>query len=109
MFTHDPARTTGFVRAVGVATDGTEHRLSPELSGGTVEVIHAAQTLATEVRRGRAGELCAEIAERVARSGLDVAAVMIVTDRYDIVTGLQADDPQPVSRDEHARCQVGPS
>jgi hypothetical protein len=108
MFTHDPARTTGFVRAVGVAADGTESVLSPELSGGTVEVIHAAQTLATEVRRGRAGGLCAEIAARVERSDSDLVEILVVTERYDIIAGLRADAPTPIARDEHARCAVVP-
>ena len=106
MFTHDPPRTTGFQRAVGVTVDGREVRLSPELAGGTVEVIHAAQTLTRAVRRGEAGELCAEIAARVSRSDLDITEVLVITERYDIITGLQAGDAQPQARDEHARCTV---
>jgi hypothetical protein len=107
MFTHNPNDTTGIERAVGLTADGDEVRLSPELSGGTVEVIHAAQTLTNAVRRGEAAELCVEIAGRVAASGLtEVAEVVVTTDRFEIVEGLRSDDPQPVERVVHARCEV---
>src|SRR3990170_2002557 len=107
MFTHNPGETTGIERAVGLSEAGVEVRLSPELSGGTVEVIHAAQTLTNAVRRGEAGELCAEIAERVAGSdSSEVVEVVVATDRFAIVAGLREDDPQPVERVVHARCEV---
>lgn len=107
MFTHNPSDTTGIERAVGLTVDNSELRLSPELAGGTVEVIHAAQTLTNAVRRGEAGALCVEIADRVASSDLtEVVEVLVVTDRFAIVEGLRSDDPQPVTRDEHARCEV---
>lgn len=107
MFTHDPTDATGIERAIGVTSDGDTMRLSPELSGGTVEVIHAAQTLTSAVRRGAAGELCVEIADRVAVAELtDVVEVVVVTERFSIVAGLRADDPQPIERIEHARCEV---
>lgn len=66
MFTHNPRAVAGFQRALGVTADGDEVVLSPQLAGGTVEVIHAAQTFATALRQGRGDEPCAEIAERVA-------------------------------------------
>ena len=107
MFTHNPRDTTGIERAVGITAGGAEVRLSPELSGGTVEVIHAAQTLTNAVRRGEADELCAEIAGRVAESDLTgVVEVVVTTDRFEIVDGLRSDDPQPVERVVHARCEV---
>lgn len=106
MFTHDPAAVSGFVRAIGVTADGTDVVLSPELTGGTVEVVHAAQTLTTALRQGRADELCVEIADRVAASGRDLVHVLIVTDRYDIVDAMRSDQPEPVGRDEHVACAV---
>ena len=107
MFTHNPRDTTGIELALGFTLSGDEVRLSPELSGGTVEVIHAAQTITDAVRRREAAALCVEIAERVARSGLDdVVEVRLVTDAYEIVEGLRADDPRPWSRVEHAACEV---
>jgi hypothetical protein len=109
MFTHDPDRVASFPRAIGLTRDGREVRLSPELTGGTVEVIHAAQTLTRAVNRGESAELCDEIAERVSRADLGVDQVVVVTDRYDLVSGLRADHPRPVARVEHVRCPVGPA
>lgn len=106
MFTHDPNDVTGFQRAIGVTADGTEVVLSPQLAGGTVEVIHAAQTIATALRRGLGDELCVEIAERVAGSGSPAIEVLVVTDRFDIIDGLRTDDPQPIDRDVHVTCEV---
>jgi hypothetical protein len=107
MFTHNPRDTAGVERAVGFTAAGDEVRLPPELSGGTVEVIHAAQTLTNAVRRGEAGELCIEIAGRVSDSDLtDVTEVVVATDWFEIVDGLRSDDPQPVERVVHARCEV---
>ena len=106
MFTHNPRAVAGFQRAVGVAADGDEVVLSPQLAGGTVEVIHAAQTIATALRQGRGAELCAEIAARVAESGSPAVEVLVVTDRFDIIDGLRAEDPLAVDRDVHAACEV---
>lgn len=108
MFTHDPPPVSEFLRAVGVRPDGLETVLSPELIGGTVEVIHAAQTLSNALRAGRAEEMCDEIAGRVVGAGLDVVEVLVVTDSFDIVEGLRADHPAPVDREEHAACAVPP-
>jgi hypothetical protein len=107
MFTARRAQVTSIERAVGVTADGTEQVLAPELTGGTVEVIHAAQTIVDAIRGGGADELCAEIAGRVAEAGdADTVEVVVVTERFDIVAGLRADDPQPVDRRVHARCAV---
>lgn len=106
MFTHDPAPVSGFLRAVGIHADGRESVLSPELIGGTVEVIHAAQTLSNALRAGHADEMCAEIAGRVARAGPDVVEVRVVTDSFGLVEGLLADHPQPVAREQHVVCAV---
>ena len=106
MFTHNPKNVTGFQRAIGITADGDEVVLSPELAGGTVEVIHAAQTIATALRQGRADDLCAEIAERVSQSASPAVEVLVVTDRFDIIDGLRQDDPRSVERDVHVTCEV---
>jgi hypothetical protein len=107
MFTARRAQVTSIERAIGIAEDGSEQVLTPELTGGTVEVIQAAQTIVDAIRGGTAAELCAEIAGRVAGSGdADTAEIVIVTERFDIVVGLRADDPEPIARDVHARCRV---
>jgi len=106
MFTHNPGGVTGFQRAVGITADGGEVILSPQIVGGTVEVIHAAQTIATALREGRGAGLCAEIAGRVAGSGSPAVEVLVVTDRFDIVDGLRAEVPRPIDRAVHATCEV---
>jgi hypothetical protein len=107
MFTARRSQVTSIQRAIGIAEDGGEHVLAPELTGGTVEVIQAAQTIFDAIRAGTAGELCTEIAGRVADSGdVDTAAVLVVTERFDVVAAVSADEPQPIDRDIHARCGV---
>jgi hypothetical protein len=107
MFTARRPQVTSIERAIGVAPDGTEHVLSPELTGGTVEVIHAAQTIVDAIRAGKSDDLCAEIAGRVAESGdADTTEVLVVRERFDVVTALDDDDPKSVDREVHARCEV---
>jgi hypothetical protein len=106
MFTSAQPATTSFVRAVAVAADGSQDGLPPEIAGGTVEVIHANRTLRRAVREGRAAEMCEEIAARAAAASPDVVEVLIVSERYDVIDALRADDPDAVSRTVHARCQV---
>ena len=107
MFTARRAQVTSIERAIGIAADGSEHVLGPELTGGTVEVIHAAQTIVDAIRAGSAGELCAEIAGRVSNSGDDhTTEIVVVTERFDIIAGLQRDDPEAAERSVHARCEV---
>jgi hypothetical protein len=103
MFTSAQPATTSFVRAVAVADDGSQDGLPPEIAGGTVEVIHANRTLRRAVREGRADEMCEEIAERAAARP-DVVEVLIVSERYDVIDALRADDPDAVSRTVLARC-----
>jgi hypothetical protein len=107
MFTARRSQVTSIERAIGVAPDGTEHVLSPELTGGTVEVIHAAQTIVDAIRAGSAEVLCAEIAGRVADSDDEgIAEVVVVRERFDVVSALDDNDPQAVDRDVYARCEV---
>jgi hypothetical protein len=107
MFTARRAQVTSIERAIGVSVDGEEHVLSPELTGGTVEVIQAAQTVFDAIRDGTADALCAEITDRIAASGdARTAEVLVVTEHFDVVAALRADDPEPVDRHTHARCEV---
>ena len=107
MFTARRAQVTSIERAIGIADGGSEHVLAPELTGGTVEVIHASQTIVDAIRAGSAAELCAEIAGRVAASGDDgTVEVIVVTERFDVVAALRTADTDPVDRKVHARCEV---
>lgn len=107
MFTGAQPATTSFVRAIGVRSDGSEDGLPPEISGGTVEVIHANRTLRRAVREGRAAEMCEEIAGRATAQRTDVVAVLVVSERYGVIDALRADRPDVVSRTVHARCATG--
>lgn len=109
MFTADRDQTADFRRAIGVAADGTERSFPPMITGGSIEVVHAARTLTRAIATGTATELCAEIAERVSAVGADDVEVLVVTERYDIVDALRAADPQPISREVHARCPIAPA
>jgi hypothetical protein len=103
MFTGDHPAETSFVRAIGVDDAGGEEVLPPEVAGGTVEVIHTARTLRRAIGEGRAAELCADIAERAPQG---FSHVLIVVERYDVVTALRAEYPEPIRRDVHAECEV---
>lgn len=106
MFTSYQPEVTSFVRAIGVAADGAEDVLPPQLSGGTVEVIHANRTLNRALRDGRADEMCAEIADRVERVRPELVTVLIVTETYDVIDALRADRPEPTQRTVRAECPV---
>jgi hypothetical protein len=107
MFTARRSQVTSIERAIGIADDGSEHVLGPELTGGTVEVIQAAQTIFDAVHAGSAADLCVEIAGRVADSGENnTAEVIVVTERFDVIAALRATDAEPVERKVHARCAV---
>ena len=107
MFTARRPQVTSIDRAIGIADDGSEHVLGPELTGGTVEVIQAAQTIFDAIHAGSAADLCTEIAARVADLGdAGTAEVIVVTERFDVIAALRAADAEPVDRKVHARCVV---
>lgn len=106
MFTQERPRVTAVDLAVGVDDTGGDVRLDPGLVGGTVEVIQAVATVGRAISDGSADDLCAEVAERVGRSGRDeVVEILVVTDRYDVVEAL-VDPGPPQDRLVHARCEV---
>lgn len=106
MFTARRSQVTTIERTIGVASDGTERVLGPQLTGGTVEVIQAAQTIFDAIHGGTADALCAEIAERVGPVDDGPVEVVVVTERYDVVAALSADHAEPIDRQVHARCDV---
>ncbi|CAN5584386.1 hypothetical protein BH24ACT5_BH24ACT5_07920 [soil metagenome] len=106
MFTSDQPEVAWFYRAVGVTTGGDEVTLPPELSGGTVEVIHALKAIARAVDSGTVDQLCVEIAQRTAVAQPDVETVIVVRERYDVEDALVATDPEPARRRVLAHCRV---
>jgi hypothetical protein len=89
-----------------VLVDGDERqRLSPQVVGGTDEIVLAAVTVSKAIEEGPAGlaRLCREVAGRVDEAG----TIEIVTERHDAVTLLQ-DDADPMDVEVHHRCEATP-
>ena len=111
MYAGDRGREIALVTANALDADGERHRLSPRLIGRSDDPLVVAGELRAAVRADRAGERCAEIASRVATSGVgrpDVSplrAIEVVTELHDTVdrasgrTSLRR-------RIAHATCEV---
>jgi hypothetical protein len=106
MFAAEIDRTQAVDTAVAVGADGAVTRLTPAEIGGTTVVNQAASVVTTAIVGGRAAELCATIAERLAGESGPVT-VEVVTERYDAVRWFDG-DRTPVERVVHARCPVAP-
>jgi len=102
MFTAERDRVVDIDTAVLVDADG-RRRLSPEIVGGTEEIVSAAVTVSRAIADGDVSlaRLCAEIAGRVDGPG----SVEIVTERHDAVALLQ-DGVPPVAVTVHERCEA---
>jgi hypothetical protein len=98
------SRTATFVTAHGERADGSERRLSIEVIAGSDDPLIAASRVADAVAAGRADDVCAQIA---ARAPSDVAVVVVVRERHDVVDGARGDDSL-LHREQLARC-VSPS
>jgi hypothetical protein len=100
---------TAGVGTAGVGTAGKEaqtYRLDPQRIAATPQPVTAAVVVSLAIARGEAAQLCAEIAERVARSGPDDASTIeVVTERYDAVDWFDG-DRTPIERVVHATCAV---
>ncbi len=102
MFTSDRGRVIALDTVVLVDGDDRD-RLSPEVVGGTDEIVLAAVIVGDAVDGGRDAleRLCREVAERVGRSG----TVEIVTETHDTIALLQ-DDAPPLHVQVHHRCEA---
>jgi hypothetical protein len=100
MFTAERGGVITIDTAVFVS-GGHLERLSPEVIGGTDEIVLAAVTVTNAIHDGptELDRLCAEIAGRVHRSG----AVEIVTETHDTIALLRHDAP-PLDVLVHRRC-----
>jgi hypothetical protein len=106
MFAADIDRSQSVDTAVAVGADGAVIRLTPAEIGGTTVVNQAASVVTTAIVGGRAAELCATIAGRLAGQSGPVT-VEVATERYDAVRWFDG-DRTPVGRVVHARCPVAP-
>lgn len=104
MFTSERGRVIAIDTAVVVRADHRRERLSPEVIGGTDEVVLAAATVSNAIASGPASlaALCAEIAGRVDGPG----TVEIVTETHDAVALLR-DGTDPIDVRVHERCGTG--
>lgn len=101
MFANDrgPVAPVNTVLAVDAA--GELHTLSPEVIGGSDEVILAAATVSRAIRAGSADDLCRTVAERTDDDGW--VLLRVVTHRYDTVSYLSG-NRQPIDEIVHAEC-----
>lgn len=104
MFTADRGRVVDLDTVV-LVDGGQRRRLSPEVIGGTDEVVLASATVSRAIRGGPAtlAQLCREVAGRVDRPG----TVEVVTERHDTVALLQ-DGAPPLRTTVHERCVAPP-
>jgi hypothetical protein len=102
MFTAERGEVVDIDTAVRV-DDAGRHRLSPEMVGGTDEIVSAAVTVSRAIAGGDAAltRLCGEIAARVD----DPGTIEIVTERHDAVALLQ-DGTEPLGVTVHQRCEA---
>lgn len=87
MFTAERGEVVDLDTAVLVDGDGRRRRLSPEVVGGTDEIVAASVAVSRAIAEGPAAldRLCREIADRVDEPG----EVQIVTERHDAVDLLR--------------------
>jgi hypothetical protein len=104
MFSENLGRVTDIDTAVGLDHDGARIRLSPELIGGGVEVIHAGETVTRSILRGDTDALCREIADR-ARSRHDLVHIEVVTERHDAVAWFSG-NKEPLAVTVHSTCDI---
>ena len=100
MFTAERGEVVDLDTAVVVDADG-RHRLSPEVVGGTDEIVAASVAVSRAIAEGGAALdlLCQDIAARVDEPG----EVQIVTERHDAVDLLRYGAPA-IEVTVHERC-----
>jgi hypothetical protein len=106
MFSFPQDEVTELPSAVAVV-DGEPVRLSPELIGGTEEVIVAFHTVRRAIRAGpdSVATFCADVADRVRAAGLGATAVQVVTERHDSVAWFDG-DREALEVTVHGECPV---
>jgi hypothetical protein len=107
MFANDRGPVTLVNTVLGVDRDGELHTLSPEIIGGSDEVILAASTVTRAIRGGTTDHLCRSAADRADPGAGDGELILlrVVTHRYDTVDYLQG-DREPIDETIHAECEV---
>jgi hypothetical protein len=109
MFARDRTRTESIDTAVAISSGASGRvvqRLDPQRIAATIQPVTAAVVVSSAIARGQSGQLCDEIAARVARRGPpDAASIEVVTERYDAVDWFSG-NRVPIQRVVHASCVV---
>jgi hypothetical protein len=95
-------RTATFGTVIGELADGSWRRLPMSIIASTDDPLIAADRVADAIDDGRSEDLCAEVARRAPD---DVAVIVVVSERHDVVATAQGRDV-PLERIERARCAV---
>lgn len=96
------ASTVTLSTAVWIDSGGAARRLSLQVIARTDDPLIAESLVDEAIARGRADELCAEIA---ARAPVDAVAIEVVEERHYIVART-IDAESLLARTVHARCEV---
>ncbi len=107
MFAAARPPVASFFTAVALDRSGRQLPLATRAIGGTDEPVHAAVTVQRAIAEGRAAELCAEIARRVAAAGPAGAARVEVV-RLEVALLGRAADAAAAPRTVAAACPVPP-
>jgi hypothetical protein len=102
MFTTERGEVVDLDTAV-LVDDSGRHRLSPEVVGGSDQIVTAAVVVSQAISEGSAATrlLCEDIADRVDGPG----SIEIVTERHDAVDLLR-DGTDAISVTVHERCDA---
>jgi hypothetical protein len=101
MYASARGREATFSTVVGVDSDGKVRRLSMQQIARTDDPLITHQRVRDEIRGGRAGELCIDVAAQVTSE--EIVAVEVVEERHDIVLPVEERSSQ-LARVVHARC-----
>lgn len=102
-----PAEVT-IPSAIGFDRDGSEHRLTLQVIGGSDDPLIVAGELRTAIARGRAPDRCPAIAERASESlaDLDLVRIEVVMERHDVVAQVTGESSLR-DRRVYAECSIG--
>lgn len=103
MFATARPQVNRFHIAIGVATDGREVTLDPQTIGGSIEAVHATETVRYAIADGTTDELCVEITRRLGDLSDELVSVEVRTDSYDAVGWFEGNE-EPVASEVHSRC-----
>ena len=103
MFATARPRVNRFHTAIGIDAAGRDVLLDPRTIGGSVEAVHATETVRFAIADGTTDELCVEVTRRLGDRRTELVAVEVRTDTYDAVGWFDGDE-QSIASVVHSRC-----